>query len=147
MTTAAALREANREVVRQYVASWNTNDLALLKRLVAADVIDHGAYDGQPSGLPGYIDFYRVWHAGFPGFHCTLLDLIAEEDRVAMRWRFDGVHSGAWGGIPPTGRRVRFHANSIVRITNGVIQEEWISWDEHQLREQLLGDGASTPAG
>lgn len=138
-TTNDATLEANREIVRQYVASWNANDLALLETLVAPDVIDHGAYEGQPSGFVGYVDFYRVWHAGFPGFHCTLLDLIAEGDRVAMRWRFDGVHGGEWSGIAATGRRVRFHANSIVRIANGKIQEEWISWDEHQLLEQVHG--------
>lgn len=140
MTTPDAVLEANKAIVRQYVESWNRHDLALLAQVVAADVIDHGAYEGQPSGFAGYVDFYRVWHVGFPGFHCTLLDLIAEGDRVAMRWRFDGVHGGEWSGFAATGRRVRFHANSIVRIANGVIHEEWISWDEHQLLEQVRGE-------
>jgi steroid delta-isomerase-like uncharacterized protein len=129
--------EANKALVRRYVDSWNRNDLAALDEIVAEDVIDHGAYAGQPAGREGYRDFYRYWQRCFPGFQCTLQDLVAEGDRVAMRWTFSGRHLGDYEGVPPTGREVTFTANSIVRIAGGLIVEEWIVFDQHGLLRQL----------
>jgi steroid delta-isomerase-like uncharacterized protein len=129
--------EANRALIRRYFESWNTNDVDALDEMIAVDAIDHMAYKGQPTGIEGYRDFYRIWHSAFPGFRAVIEDMIAEGDRVATRWTFHGRHLGEYNGIAPTGRNVSFTAVSIQRMVNAVVAEEWYIADSGALIQQL----------
>jgi len=132
--------EDNKALIRRYFESWNTNDVDALDEMIADNAIDHMAYDGQPTGIEGYRDFYRTWHNAFPGFRAEIEDMIAEGDRVATRWTFRGRHLGEYNGIAPTGREVSFTAVSIQRIENGVVAEEWYIADSESFMRQLRGD-------
>jgi steroid delta-isomerase-like uncharacterized protein len=65
-------------------------------------------------------------------------------DLVAARWTMSGTHAGAWGGVPPTGRTVRFAGVNFFRIADGKVAEIWNVRDDLGLREQL---GAAVHAG
>lgn len=41
----------------------------------------------------------------FPDFSMEIVDLVAEEDKVAAHFRCSGTHLGEWLGRPPSGRR------------------------------------------
>jgi len=45
--------EANKALVRRYREAHNTNNLALLDEIVAADIKSHNGMPGLPSGLEG----------------------------------------------------------------------------------------------
>jgi predicted ester cyclase len=51
----------------------------------------------------------REWigpfRAAFPDFSMTIVDLVAEGDKVAAHFRCSGTHLGEWLGRPPSGRR------------------------------------------
>jgi predicted ester cyclase len=51
----------------------------------------------------------RQWigpfRAAFPDFSMEIVDLVAEEDKVAAHFRCSGTHLGEWLGRPPSGRR------------------------------------------
>jgi predicted ester cyclase len=51
--------------------------------------------------------------------------VVAEGDRVVLRWTARGTHRGAFLGVPPSGAAVRFTGIDIVRIADGRIQEGW----------------------
>jgi predicted ester cyclase len=55
---------------------------------------------------------------------CEIDDVIADDDRVAVRNRLMGTHRGQFVG-PPTGRWVEFRAVDIVRVMDGRIVEHW----------------------
>jgi steroid delta-isomerase-like uncharacterized protein len=129
--------ESNKALIRRYFDSWNANDVDALNELIAENAIDHMAYEGQPTGLEGYRDFYRTWHSAFPGFRAEIEDMIAEGDRVATRWTFRGRHLGEYDAIAPTGREVSFVAVSIQRIENGLVAEEWYIADTVEFMRQL----------
>jgi predicted ester cyclase len=42
----------------------------------------------------------------FPDLHAHIEDIVASQDKVAVRVRFRGTHSGEFLGIPPTGRTI-----------------------------------------
>jgi steroid delta-isomerase-like uncharacterized protein len=123
--------------MRRYFDAWERCDLAALPEFVAPDVIDHAAFDGQPAGIEGYREFFRLWQRAFPGFRAEVHDLIAEGDRVVARWTFHGTHLGEYAGIPATGREVSFRAVSIARVAAGRVVEEWYLNDELALLNQL----------
>jgi predicted ester cyclase len=51
----------------------------------------------------------RQWigpfRAAFPDFSMEIVDLVAEQDKVAAHFRCSGTHLGEWLGRPPSGRR------------------------------------------
>ena len=131
------MSEDTKSVVRRYFESWNRNDLEMLDSVLAPDVVDHTANPGQATGREGFHEFYATWHTAFPGFRATIEDMIAEGNRVATRWTFQGRHLGVYNGIAPTGREVSFSAVSIEYVENGLITDEWFIGDTHEFMRQL----------
>lgn len=126
-----------KEVIERYCVAFTNGDLAALDDLVAPDVIDHSAYDGQPEGIAGYREFSQLWKTAFPDLEITLHDTIEEGDRVAYRFTLSGTHRGTFHGIEPTGRRITLDAMSIARIVGGRIVEEWFMTDGAKLLDQI----------
>ncbi len=60
----------------------------------------------------------------FPDWKMTLLDMIAEGDKVAVMINYTGTHTGEpiWG-IPPTGKKINAKGNRIVKIVDNKIVE------------------------
>ena len=52
-------------------------------------------------------------------------DLLANGDRVAMRWTLTAKQTGEIAGISPTGKQFNITGIMIFRIENGVIIEDW----------------------
>ena len=89
-------------------------------------------------GLKQYMQLYR---AAFPDLHFTILDLLAEGDKVLTHWSASGTHTGPLaspaGAIPPTGKRMTVVGMSLSAIAGDKIMEEWHYWDALGLFHQL----------
>jgi predicted ester cyclase len=58
----------------------------------------------------------------------VLHDLIAEGDKVALRWTFHGTHSGGpYLGLAATGKTLTVNGQSSYRIAGGKSVEAWIN--------------------
>lgn len=86
--------------------------------------------EGVKMGIAGF-------RQGFPDYRLTIMDLIAEGDKVVSRIRFRGTHKGGLMGMPPTGKSVEIEFWHIERIANGRIAERWSLFDEVGLMRQL----------
>ena len=69
--------------------------------------------------------FFVMLRSGFPDFQATMEDLLAEGDKVALRFTFRGTHQGEFLGIAPTGKQVTMVGIDIFRIADGRIVELW----------------------
>jgi predicted ester cyclase len=65
------------------------------------------------------------------------VDVAEEDHKVAVRWTVQGTHTGPSRYGSPTGRRVRILGLSQMRVTGGVVVEEWTVWSEYHLMKQL----------
>lgn len=74
----------------------------------------------------------------FPDMQVEILDLIEENDKVAVRLRFTGTHSAELCGVPATGKKISFEALEIFRVANQQIVESWGYWPDMQMKEMLL---------
>lgn len=81
-----------------------------------------------------YVTWYR---AAFPHIRDTEEELVAEGDKVVVRWRSRGIHQGEFMGVAPTGRDVTFTGMRLFRIAENKIAESWVNIDERGLQEQL----------
>ncbi len=129
-----ASTEENKALMRDYLERfWNQADIDAGAQFIAEDVVLHGL-DADvsvplPPGRAGVIEMRRIFDTAMPDFTLTIDDMIAEGDKVLVRWTGEGTHTGDLMGIPATHRRVRWTAMSISRIEAGVMVEGWQNMD------------------
>ena len=73
----------------------------------------------------------------FPDFKFTVLDLIAENDKVVACWNISGTHQGEYRGVAPTGKKISVDGITINQLANGKIMDSYVSWDLWGLMQQL----------
>jgi steroid delta-isomerase-like uncharacterized protein len=129
--------EENKNVVRRYQEIYNSNDLDRLTDVLSEDLSTPNIMPGIPKGLEGAKAAHRIMIAGFPDYQTTIEDMVAEGNKVAVRIRMTGTHTGTFMGIPPTGKQITFTGIYIVRIANGKIVEHWGEEDGVSLLQQL----------
>ena len=122
---------------------WNEGDMDVADQVFASDVVLHGAAPGLPPGVEGVKAAVTAYRAAFPDLHVTNDDYVAEGDRVASRWSWQGTHKGELFGIPATGKQVTMTGISIMRVVDGKIAEVWSSSDQLSLMQQI--GAAPTP--
>ena len=130
--------EENKAVARRFVEeAINRRDLDVLEEIFAAEFVDHTAVPGQAPGVEGLKQFFAMMDAGLPDFRATVEDVVAEADRVAVRFTLRGTHSGDFMDVPLTGKQVRMPGLDILRVENGKITELWGQEDVFGLMQQL----------
>jgi predicted ester cyclase len=73
----------------------------------------------------------------FPRYELIAEDMIEEDDKVAVRATFRGVHGGPFAGIPVTGRSVSAGLIIIYEVSGGKITRHWMQFDLYSLLNQL----------
>ena len=136
------MSEENKAVARRYWGAANSHDGNQMREVLATDYVHHDP------GLP-VPDADRETHiqiiAGgmfqaFPDLHVTIHDMVAEGDRVAVRWSFSGTHNGELPGnppLPPTGKQIEVNAVAIHRVAGDKLAETWVIFDAIAMMQQL----------
>ena len=84
-----------------------------------------------------YIQGLDLFHQAFPNFVMTCEILVAEGDKVAALWIFEGINKGEFMGIAPTGRAVKINGSAIYRLENDRLVEGWNVYDALGMLQQL----------
>jgi predicted ester cyclase len=130
------MSEANKDLIRRYLAAIDHGDIRVLDEFVNPDFVDHNPFPGTTPDLAGLKQAFEIFLHAVPGYH-TIEDLIAEGDKVVARIIGYGTHTGELLGIPPTGKQVQTEGIAIWRIRNGKIVEHWNQVDKLGLLQQL----------
>ena len=131
------MAESIKDVARRYYdAVLNRGDVDLLDDLAAADYVEHDPLPGQGDGRQGLKDRVTMIATAFSQTF-TIEDVIADGDRVVVRWTGSGKHVGEFMGIPPTGRSFTIAGIDIHRIEGGRMAEHWHVVDQLSLLQQL----------
>ncbi|MGF6778640.1 steroid delta-isomerase-like uncharacterized protein [Paraburkholderia sp. GAS334] len=107
-------------------------------------MVEQVPFPGQGPGLEGLKDVLRGMRAAFPDMHWRIEEQLSDADRVLTRFEWTGTHSGAFLGVPATGRPVRVWGMVIDRVQEGKIKESRIIMDTLGLMIQL---GVAVPPG
>jgi steroid delta-isomerase-like uncharacterized protein len=130
--------QENAALVRQSFDAFNAGDTARLLSVVAPDLVMHLAELPEPiRGRETWQQGFELMRRAFPDLEAQIDDVVAAEDRVAVRVSFRGTHSGEFQGIPATGRRIHYVSHEFYRVEHGLIAEEWICSDMATLFRQL----------
>ena len=100
------------------------------------ELIDELYTPEMAAGAKRWITPFRE---SFPDVEMTILELIAEGEKVAGRFHCSATNLGPWRGHPPTGRRFeRVDEVYIFRVAGGRIAEAW-GIEDTLSRERQLG--------
>ena len=134
--------EENKRLVRRYYEDAPHNPEACdeifassfqFHAIVHADLTPQVVESDPQSEKAFYEQRKRVWG----GWGIAIEEMIAEKDRVVVRWSSRGTHLGEVHGLPPTGREVTNSGVNIFRIEAGKIAEVWDIFDRLWLWQQL----------
>ena len=121
--------EVNKALVRRvFEEVIPAGDAATMRELVAPDFLDHNPLPGQPAGADAGEYVVATMHGAHPDLRFSIDDLVAEGDRVTIRWTLHGTNTGPLLGRPPTGEAVERSAIVIFRIAGGKLAERWAGW-------------------
>jgi predicted ester cyclase len=130
--------EQNKKVVLRWREEiWNKRNVNIIDELHAPDYVGH--YSGIPGPIRGREALKQLFAAYLAAFdiHVTPEFLIAEGDMVVVHDTNRLKHTGAFQGIPPTGRELSLTSTDIYRIVDGKIVEQWLETDVTGLMQQL----------
>jgi steroid delta-isomerase-like uncharacterized protein len=132
------MSEQNKAVVRRlFEDHWNAKNPALVAELFAPSV-SLQTPDGVLTGLDGASFLLKAYGTAFPDFHLTIDDLVADGDKVVVRWTFTGTHHGPLADVPASGKRVDVpNGIAIYRLAAGRITEAHFAWNKYELLQQL----------
>lgn len=127
----------NKAVARQFLEQafgphWRVE---LVDALHTTDFVIHTS-QGDKS-LKDDRDAVVGWKSATPDLVMTVNDIVAEGDRVAVRWTATGTNTGEGKGLPATGKRVTATGMTFWRMKEGKIAEEWGVVDMLSVMKQL----------
>jgi predicted ester cyclase len=118
--------QRNEAIVRSvYEQSLNKRNFDLLHELISAEYPGFQGIRG-PEGFEKPIDGLIQ---AFPDIQWNIEDLVGEEDKVAVRWQWQGTHKGVFSGYAPTGKTLTNDGMAIFllkdgKIVSGVLQTD-----------------------
>jgi predicted ester cyclase len=134
--TSTETLEQNKAVSRQFVDLINAKDLEGALALLADNFASYAA-SPEPLNRDGVRAYFTMLFASFPDLNDTLLDVIAEGDKVVRFSRVEGTNTGEFMGMPATGKKASWLLVDIDRIVDGKILEHWAVSDNLGMMQQL----------
>lgn len=120
--------ERNREAMRLFEKCINTNDLELGKKLISQKAAFKTPVSPDPLyGAEGYLSVVSMMRASFPDIQWKLMDMVADENTVAVHWTCSGTFTGSqpFVGIQPNGRKFSTTVMNFYKFdNNGLIIDD-----------------------
>jgi steroid delta-isomerase-like uncharacterized protein len=135
--TEEEMSELNKTLARRWFEDlFSRGNLDVANEILSAEFVDHQTHEDE-RGLEELKAYVTIYRAAFPDIQDTLEQIVAEGDKVVVRWTSRGTHQGEFMGAAPTGRHVTFTGMRLFRIAENKIAESWVNIDERGLQEQL----------
>ena len=135
--------DANKSIVHRFVEEfWNARQFSVADEIFSSDCVTHQLRgDKEEATLPRTPEAIKKeagqWINAFPDLQFTIVQMLAETDRVASQLRVTGTHRGEWMGILQTGRSIDIPLFVIHRIRDQKIVEDWVLVGTLSLFQQL----------
>jgi steroid delta-isomerase-like uncharacterized protein len=107
------------------------------EKILMSDNYHHPGLPPVPSGPEGYKQLVAMYRGAFPDLNITMVEMIAEGDKVVARWTAQGTNTGEMMGMPPTGKTFNATGMNMFRISGGKVAEVWTNFDDLGMMQQL----------
>ena len=121
---------------RLYDEVYNGRNIDAVDDLAIEAYDEHDPLPGQGTGRAGLKDRARMLIEAFDP-HFTIEDMIAEGDKVVVRWRNAGNHVGEFMGMAPSGKSFEIAGIDVHRLDGDRLAEHWHVVDMLSQMQQL----------
>ncbi len=132
------MSEANKAIVRRLVEAINAGgEDAAVEELFA------------PRAARRVKRLFAEFRSAFPDWREEIVELVAEENTVAGRFKCSGTHQGEFLGEAPTGKRMEVEEVFFLRVEDGKFVDFWALEDSLGRMRQLglIPSRSSQPEG
>lgn len=129
-------REEALELTRRWTEAVATGDDSAWDAVLAPDVKDVSTGVAQ-LGSTTFRQRTKAVRSAFDRVAVRVEDVFVDGDRIAWRWRFEGVHTGAFAGVEPTHKPVAFCGVNLQTVKDGRVVEHWTLADVAGALRQL----------
>jgi steroid delta-isomerase-like uncharacterized protein len=142
---ALSSKAASTSIVERFAESLSAHDLDAFAALFADDYVNHQMSAAAPPPAPGVkpktatVNFFAARLKGLPDLKVSIQASLADADKVAASFLYEGTQQGPLYGVAPTGKRLSFTSCDIFRIADGKIAEHWGMGDVAGVLAQLKG--------
>ena len=125
------------QVRRFYNEIWNQHDKSVIPEVLHEDFVFRGSLGLEKRGHGGFIEYLNFVHHALANYHCQIVELVCDEDRVFARMLFSGLHQNEFLGFSATGQAVNWPGAALFHFKNGLVSSLWVLGDLKSLEEQL----------
>jgi predicted ester cyclase len=126
--------EENKAVVRRFFDAVERGDFAVFDEIVADEYAHH--IEGLPPGRAALKGFMTSLRSALPDIKMPILDLVGEDDKVAVRNRLQGTHMSDFGPMKATGKAVDIAVFHLFILIDCLLVEHWEVADMAALQAQ-----------
>lgn len=118
-------------IARQFADALTAHNIEAFAALFGESYINHqtsAAAAGPPAGVSpkaATVAFFAARLKALPDLKVSIQTTVAEADKVAASFVYEGTQLGSYYGIAPTSKRLWFTSCDIFRIADGRIVEHW----------------------
>ena len=127
------LIERNKRLMKKFETMINTADEVLAEELVDSNAPFYTPASPEPwSGGKGYLSVVHWMRKGFSDVQWHITDMVADEDKVAVKWDLTATHDGDFMGIKPTNKKISvcvmnfYYFNNDGKVTNDIAADGMI---------------------
>ena len=122
---------------RQHVEElFNKGNLKIADEIISAEYVYHGP-TGELKGPEGVKQMVAAGRKAFPDAHWMIDDMVADGDKVAVRYTYTGTFKGEYMGFSPTGKKFKMTGAFFYRFKNGKEVEALPYYDMLSFYQQL----------
>jgi len=129
--------EDNKARIRQSIEAINNGDIEGFFAAFAPTCIFQDRPGGGTNTLESARENAVAALAAFPDLHMTIEDLIAEGEKIAVRYTYHATHAANVMSTPPTGKQATWTGISILHMVDGKVVEDWANTDLLGLMQQI----------
>jgi len=130
--------EENKQLCRDYFAAFLARDTDWMERHIAPEFVRHDP--GLPfevRGPEGVAQLHDALVPALPDIELPLEDFVAEGEKVLVRLTVHGTHTGPFGELEATGRRIEHDVLDLFQIRDDRLVEHWALLDNLGMMRQL----------
>lgn len=128
--------ENSRSIFRLYNEVWNQKKLDVIDEIFANDFSIYVA-DLIVNDKKTLKDFINTWLTSFPDIYHEIDDIIATENKIALRFHGKGTHKKRFLDISPTNKPFSYTGMNFIYFEKGKIKKLWLNSDMYELVNHL----------
>ena len=125
-------------ILDQYMETLIRGDTVLIDEIIAPDFELHSPLLPEPvKGINAYKNLVRNNLNTFSEFNATIDEVVVNGDTAWGRFSMEGINTGPFGNLPPTGKKFQITGLAMTRIVDGKVVKDETYWNVLDFYQQL----------